>query len=154
MATDLHIHIDEGLTQLDFHCMFANHTGSWYEKELFYRCAEEPRPYGGSCPHRKRIWEAPEILVGETPWPHVYDLRQQEEFGVPDPMGRMEDIFPVNGHLPVTITPGRIRLVEEALDVPERWTTEYRGFPPRERLQEVVEFLKAHEGKGAFLLFH
>ena len=154
MATDLHIHTDVGLTQEDFHCLFANHTGSWYEKPPFTHCSKQPDPYWLPCEHRTRIWKAPEILVGETPWPHVYDLRDEEAFGVPDPMGRIEDIFPVNGYLPVPITLGRIRLVEETLSVPERWTRQYGPFPPESRRREIVEFLKEHQGQGAFLLFH
>ena len=154
MATDLHIHIDEGLTQNDYHCFFANQIGSHYEKELFYRCAEKPATQGAMCPHHDRIWQMPDILVGETPWPHVNQIAEEEEIDVPDPMGDMEDIFPFNGTLPTILNEETIRRVETALQVPENFMAKYPGLGSKGREDEIVNFLLEYQGLGPFILFH
>ena len=43
MATDLHIHIDAGLTQEDYHCIFSSQDGSVYLKYGYTQCQKAPK---------------------------------------------------------------------------------------------------------------
>ena len=63
-----------------------------------------------------------------------------------------EDIFPSTGILPIPITPETADRVSPALTVGEDLTTRYPGFTAGERRDDIVSFLRTHDGKGAYLM--
>ena len=63
-----------------------------------------------------------------------------------------EDILPSTGILPIPITPETADRVSPALTVPEDITTRYPGFTAGERRDDIVSFLRTHDGKGAYLM--
>ena len=156
MTTDIHIHIDDGLTQEDYRCFFANQRGSEYSREEGAGCRDENGRMRWPCEHQGRIWSMPETLAGESPWPFTGYLPETEEelARMPDPVGTLVETFPPNGELPVLITPERAERALRALEITEEDAARYGEFAPPERRAEIARFLQAHMGKGAFLLFH
>ena len=155
MATDMHLHVSDGLSGEDFRCKFSNHMGSIYFNPHF-RCAQGNIP-GKECPHRSRTAETPHILVGEVPWPHASFLppTDEEQAHIPDPMGAIIDVFPPDGVLPVPITTQAIQAVEDALNsISQTDELAYGPFEPSQRTHEITAFLKNHQGKGAYPLFY
>ena len=155
MATDLHIHISDGLTQADYQCVFSSHHGSAYYQETYYRCPEKPpAKQGGQCAHWERVWSMPDILVA-GPWPHPSQHIPEVELAqLPDPYGEVMDIFPEDGMLPIQLTAERIEQVGKALQIPAELLKQYPGYEAQGREQEILDFLKSHQGKGVFLLHH
>ena len=151
MATDIHIYADTGLTQEDYRCFFSNHLGTPWQ-DLDYRCPEIRDGAKWPCSHYERVQALPEILVGETPWPHTsFDIPE----GFPDPMGDLAEIFEKDGNLPVTITTKLACSVKQALRSPAAWGQALpQTFEPGERAQEIEDFLETHMGKPAFLTYH
>ena len=109
MAIDIHIHVDDGLTQDDYRCFFADQEGSSYFREDGTRCRDENGRLLWPCRHQDRIWSMPDILAGRSPWPFAGHLPEtvEELLQSPDPVGALVETFPPGGRLPVPITPER-----------------------------------------------
>ena len=151
MATEIHIYADTGLTQQDYQCFFSNHLGTCWQ-DLSYRCPEIQQGTKQPCSHYQHVRKLPEILVGETPWPHTSFDRPE---GFPDPMGDLAEIFEKDGNLPVTITAELTDSVEQALRNPAAWGQALpQTFEPGERTQEIRDFLENHMGRPAFLSYY
>ena len=155
MAIDIHIHVDDGLTQDDYRCFFADQEGSSYFREDGTRCRDENGRLLWPCRHQDRIWSMPDILAGRSPWPFAGHLPEtvEELLQSPDPVGALVETFPPGGRLPVPITPERAERALRALEIPRGDAARYGEFAPPERRAEIARFLQAHMGKGAFLMF-
>ena len=150
MPTDIHINIDNGLTQEDYQCFFAAHMGSVYFRKDGTSCPET-----GNCTHWSRLEAVPSVLAGDSAWPLPTRLPQSQEETdrLPDPVGEILDAFPPDGPQPVTITPERREKVRKAMDVPAELAARYGEYAPRKRRQDVITILEQNEGRGAFLTF-
>ena len=98
----------------------------------------------------------PRIFVDTTPWPlpDLLPKSQEQQDAIPDPMGDIEDIFPCLGILPIPITPETADRVSLALTISEDFITRYPGFTAGERRDDIVSFLRTHDGKGAYLMHY
>ena len=155
MATDIHIHIDEGFSQDHYECIFGSQSGSIYLRDQ-YTCPERASNKDYTCRHREQVSNRPHILVDTTPWPMPAQLpaSAEQQAAIPDPMGEMEDIFPNLDVLPIAINDDIIAKVNNALKVDQYWLEKYPGFTAHQRRKDIADFLRQHLGKGAYLLFH
>ena len=156
MATDIHIHVDDGLTQEDYSCFFASQIGSVYFQMDGSLCRNKQGRKIFPCEHEDRILAMPHVFAGESFWPFPAHLPESEEEPekLPDPTGELVEAFPPEGELPVTITKERIEKVRKGVQLPEELAARYGQYATEEKQLEIVRFLEEHKGKGAFLLFH
>lgn len=157
MATDMHIHVDNGMTQDDYHCIFSSQSGSIYLKDTYGPCPAKPEDPEQRCAHWEKTWAMPRIFVDTTPWPlpNMLPKPQEEQDAIPDPMGDIADLFPEQGLMPsTTITADIIERVERALTIPERFISKYPGFTAAGRRDEIIGFLREHQGRGAYIMFY
>ena len=101
--------------------------------------------------------QTPHIFISEIPWPHSQPTPKTDEEAdqTPDPIGNIIDLFPPDGELPVRLTPESIQAVETAINMVSPAAEQTHGaFEPARNRQEIMDFLRSHQGKGAFPLFY
>jgi len=135
MAADLHIHIFEGITGDDLAMFFADSLGSkWFDPS---RCdsISTREVYG-------KIGKTPNIWVGQVSWLKA-DFYGDKETYVPETIA---DIWNMIGeNLPV-IDDALIAKIAAAFDKPNKSCYKLND------KKKVLEFLKQHKGKQAFVV--
>ena len=131
MAADLHIHILEGITEVDLRDFFTNTLGSKY--------------FGQGNSQRfmdlfQKISETPNIWIGEVSWLKAGLTNDAKTF-IPDPVQKVKDLIGEN--LPV-LDEKLLKEIVDALNIPN--DTEYSVAEP----MEVEEFLRPFIGSQLF----